>query len=276
MKPIIIAELGSNIFKSEDLDIVLEDACRQIDAAKHAGATAVKFQMFTAQELYGPHISNSETEKKINRYSLPRSMVPMLFDHCQAMEIEFMCSAFSLDGYDFLDPFVKSHKVASPEAACEKIVDYLFTKDQRIILSNGCLNLDQQEEYIGDTSKWGTDDILMECISNYPATTSQYDLVGMSRYAKINNILWGLSDHTKGIAAAVIARRLGAVCFEKHVDFYPGGSETPDTCVSIDGTDFAFYCEKILEQDTIDLWEYKEKSRKLYARRKNGFRPLNE
>ncbi|MAH48297.1 hypothetical protein CMI37_20905 [Candidatus Pacearchaeota archaeon] len=276
MKPIVIAEVGSNIFKSEHLDQVFDNACRQIEVAKQCGATAVKFQMFTAQELYGPQVSNSELERNTNRYSLPREMVPMLFEYANDVGIEFMCSAFSIDGYDFLEPYVKTHKIASPEAVSKELVDYVFSTDKRAIVSNGCLTKQEQGALVSDISKWGADDILMECVSNYPATTSQYDLIGMSKYAKVNGLLWGLSDHTKGTAAAVIARRLGAVCFEKHVDLSPGGSETPDKCVSIDPEEFSLYCEKIKEQDNIDLWDTKLKSRVLYARRSNGYRHVNE
>jgi sialic acid synthase SpsE len=276
MKPIIIAEIGSNIFKSQEPEEVFNNACSQIEVAKRCGATAVKFQMFTAKELFGPTVSNSEFEQKIDRCSLPRYTIPLLYDHCKDVEIEFMCSAFSADGYDFLEPYVKTHKIASPEAVSKDLVDYVFSTDKRVILSNGCLTKAEQNSYVGDTSKWGADDILMECVSKYPATTSMYDLVGMANYAKANNILWGVSDHTSGVAVAVTARRLGAMCFETHVDFLPGGSETPDKCVSTDPEGFAMYCEKIREQDTIDLWDYKLKARALYARRSNGYRPVND
>jgi sialic acid synthase SpsE len=276
IKPIIIAEIGSNIFKYSDLDEIFDNACRQIEVAKQCGASAVKFQMFTAQELYGPQVSNSKLEQEVNRNALHREMVPMLFEYANDVGIEFMCSAFSIDGYDFLEPYVKSHKIASPEAVSKELVDYVFSTDKRAIVSNGCLTRQEQDMLVSDISKWGADDILMECVSRYPATTSHYDLIGMSKYAKVYDLLWGLSDHTLGVATAVIARRLGAVCFEKHVDLVPGGSKTPDKCVSMDVSGFSLYCEKIKEQDNIDLWDTKLKSRVLYARRSNGYRPVNE
>ena len=73
--------------------------------------------MFTVKELYRPSYPGPEST-----YALPREWVKLLADHCGRLGIDFMCSAFSVDGYKFIDPFVKMHKVTSPEALHPEIL----------------------------------------------------------------------------------------------------------------------------------------------------------
>jgi len=264
----IIGEIGSNCFKYKSLERNLQLAFEQIDAAKQCGADAVKFQMFTHKELFGV--------VRESKYELPKEWVPKLHDHCKKRKIDFLCSAFSLQGFHHLNPYVNYHKVASPEACSTPILNSVLCMANPVIVSNGCLTYDEQIELV-KSNLWGADDVLMECVSEYPASTYSYDLGHIVKLASKYRILWGLSDHTLSLVAAKQARQLGATYFEKHVDLVStSAAKTPDSPVSADYYDFKRYCSVLKSyRPSIDYYDAKREAKKKYGRQKNGYRPIN-
>lgn len=254
--PYIIAEIGSNW---RDLN----DCFTQIKKAKECGADAVKFQLFTFEELYG-------VQGQL-KYELLRDWIEPLSVYSKKVGIDFMCSAFSEDGFEFVDPYVNIHKIASPEACCDNIREKVFSLSNQIFMSNGCLTIDEQIEII-DGPHWGADDVLMECVSQYPAHSFDYDFSHVVNLSNDYSFLWGLSDHTRGLFTAIVARQLGACVFEKHVDFV-GIPQTPDSCVSVDPQEFKDYVKEIKAiKDTYD--KDKRKAKEKYGRTISGYRPL--
>lgn len=259
MKPYIIAEIGSNWRKLDRFVDNLGVAYDQITWAKDYGASAVKFQLFTAEELYGPNVKGMKLEESINKYALPREWVPKLKDHCDKEGIDFLCTGFSVDGYKFLDEYVKIHKIASPELFSDEISKWAFSQSKPVMYSNGCGD-------IRCNAREGLD-IQTDCVSNYPARITQYGLNASHLYEK------GLSDHTMNSDLAVLARRSGYDYFEKHVDFMSHlGSPTPDSVVSCDRNAFKDYVKAINAVDSrVDFKTYLKSS---YGRTESGFRPI--
>ena len=261
LKPFIIAEIGSNWKKYPTEKENWAMLRQQVVAAKSAGADAIKFQLFTAFDLFGPEVVNTETQTKVDKYALPDSWIRGIWETCEEEGIEFMCSAFSAEGYSEVDPFVKRHKVASPEAVAEDIYLMMPKFGKPVIWSNGCG---------GKVNR--RDDVLMYCVSDYPAKAKDYLLpLGVVEE-------WGLSDHTKGNDVAIDARRRGCTYFEKHVDFFKGiGEPTPDTCVSSTGSEFYAYVQAIRQTEPVDVRAKQRESRKAYGRRQTEhgwYRPL--
>lgn len=237
----IIAEIGSN-WRNEHIAKV------QIREAKALGADAVKFQMFTHEELYNsPGVS----------HGLPKDLVPSLAEYSKSLEIDFLCTAFSVEGYQFLDPFVKMHKIASCENDHPDLLDALLGFNKPFFRSYGAKT---------------TYDILpreipMECVAAYPASFEDYSL------SIFNNTIirrFGISDHTLTPELALLALGVGATFFEKHFDACPFESETPDKSVSIGPLDFRYYCsmirlgEKVLMQPK----EIRSSEKDIHKRRK--------
>lgn len=250
----VIAEVGSNIFKHKAPIKNLSLAFDSIAAATEAGADAIKFQMFTSQELFGEKVD------AIDRWSLPRDWIPDLYGKCLRHGIEFLCSGFSVDGYKYLDKFVDRHKVASPEALAGDIVDWCWTQQKQVIWSNGCTQIDARPF-----------DVVLNCVTAYPAQAQNYSF-------DPPHIVWGISDHTLHFDAAIRAKEAGGLFFEKHVDFFPSKQKTPDSRVSIDGSTFARYVATIKSQYPVeDADLLRKKAARLYGRKYNGrgwFRPL--
>jgi sialic acid synthase SpsE len=263
----IIAEIGSNWAKTDNMCHNYEWAKKQIVWAKQAGATDVKFQFYTHEDLFG--------EKGKGTCELPPHMLPQLANYADLMELDFLCTAFSKAGYDLVDPLVKMHKVASCEATDLKLIDHVMGFNKPVMISTGGLKTPQIEEII-ERYPW-SQLILADCVIDYPANPSQYNLCILNEWR--NMYATALSDHTHGYVTALAAQGLGATIFEKHVDFFPhDGKRTPDAAVSCNFDDFKAYCQVIRDQSLPKQISAPEAYNvKMYQRREtpNGFyRPL--
>lgn len=265
----IIAEIGSNCFKYHSADQNFKMALMQIDSAREAGATAVKFQMFTSEELWGPECKDKVFAKLQNRFALPPHWLHDLKIRCRKSGMDFLCSGFSIQGFRNISPYVQTHKLASPEATSKPLVEFLMAQPKPVIASLGCMRQSIITPFL-DSLRPGKD-IILECVSEYPASEYQYDLVKMVQYHRHYDFPWGISDHTKGNTLAKYARSMGAEYFEKHVDFYLGiGRDTPDSGVSVNAQQFADYVKSIQSVRKIDYDVGKKLSNKLYSHRKES------
>ena len=97
----VIAEAGVN--HNGDLDLAL----RLCDAARAAGAVAVMFQTFRAQDLVVPGAPTAEYQARqtgdqdqfalLQRLELSESQHRQIKAHCNAIGIEFFSTPFSLE-----------------------------------------------------------------------------------------------------------------------------------------------------------------------------------
>lgn len=235
-EPYIIAEIGSNCFKWNSAALDLDCAYYQISEAKEAGAEAVKFQLFTAAEIWGPEAEGTAEAAELDRFALPPEWLPLLKAKCDEVGIDFMCSAFSVAGYALVNPHVSTHKIASPEVTAPDITAAVIAHGKPFLWSDGCsIALEGQG-------------IRMLCVSKYPAHADDY---GLPESAPAGT--WGLSDHTTGTHAALLARQAGATYFEKHVDFFKDlGQGTPDSPVSCNKDIFCRWVATIRNSENTD------------------------
>src|SRR5690606_14552744 len=90
-------------------------------------------------------------------------------------------------------------------------------KKKPIIISTGIASLEDIELALETCRKAGNNDItLLQCTSEYPAVPEHANLLMIPDLKKRFNVKVGLSDHTMGIEAPVIATALGAKVIEKH------------------------------------------------------------
>ena len=222
----IIAEVGSNW---RDLD----DCKKSIVQSRLVGADAVKFQLFTPGELYGP-----QHGYEISQYSLPHNWLPILKEKCDQVGIQFMCSAFSPEGYAEVDPYVATHKVASSECCHLRILEKLRELGKPVILSTGAKGKDDIRMALQVLT--GTDEYcrihgleldpvpvtLMYCVVAYPANEVNLDTIKTLRDQFHCDV--GYSDHTTDVCNIPrLAVDKGATVIEKHFTIIPEVS-TPD------------------------------------------------
>lgn len=233
----IIAEIGSN-FKTFD------DCIFSIKMAKECGANIVKFQFIEPGDLH------PDSKKAL----LPKDWIPLLADYCNKIEIEFMCSAFSVKGYEFIDRYVQRHKVASCEASDRLLLESINQFGKPVLISSGCLLPEEMKSSIELLSLCEV--TLMFCCSKYPAYYYDFSLIGIYKEILSSSISYGYSDHTLDpIVHPVVAQDLGCTFIEKHVNFI-SGLLSDDSPNSIGGYDFEKMCLIIRRQPHLIKFDF--------------------
>jgi pseudaminic acid synthase len=271
----IIAELSAN--HNQDFEVAL----KTIQAAKDAGADAIKLQTYTADtitidsdkeyfQLKQGTLWDGKTLHQLYREAYtPWDWQPKL--KAAAEEIGLICfsSPFDFSAVDFLEKIdVPAYKIASFEIVDIPLIEYTAAKGKPIIMSTGIASIGEIQEAVEACRRVGNHKIaLLKCTSEYPAPVEQANLAMIANMRETFNVPVGLSDHTLGISVPVVAVALGACIIEKHfiLDKSIGG---PDAAFSLDTHDFKMMTDAIRDAEksigTVDysLTEKKEKSRR--------------
>jgi N-acetylneuraminate synthase/N,N'-diacetyllegionaminate synthase len=219
----IIAEAGVNHNGSVEL------AKELIDAAKDAGADAVKFQTFKAENVVIEKAEKAEYQKEttdteesqyemIKKLELQENNFKELAEYAKKVGILFLSSPFDKGSVDLLDGMnVPVFKVASGEITNLPLLRHIAKKGKTIILSTGMSTLGEVEEALIVIRNEGIEEvILLHCVSNYPARMGDVNLRAMETLKHAFKIPVGFSDHTVGITAPIAAVALGACIIETH------------------------------------------------------------
>jgi N-acetylneuraminate synthase len=246
----IIAEAGVNHNGSKEL------AFHLVDAAVAAGADAVKFQTFKAENLVTKSADKAVYQKQttdsvethfemLRRLELSHKMHYELINYCKEQKIEFLSTAFDLDSLDFLvnKLTLKTLKIPSGEIINGPLLLAHAQTGCDLILSTGMSTLGEIEEALGvlafgllhgDTatpsktafqraylSTAGQQLLkekvtLLHCTTEYPAPLQDINLNAMLTICNAFGLKTGYSDHSEGITIPVAAVAMGATVIEKH------------------------------------------------------------
>ncbi|HXB41271.1 MAG TPA: pseudaminic acid synthase [Bacteroidia bacterium] len=252
----IIAELSANHNGS------LETAIETIKAAKRAGADAIKLQTYTADTIT---IDSKTADFKLNQgtiwdgkyfYELykeaytPWEWHEKLFQTAKAEGLICFSSPFDKTAVDFLENLnTPAYKIASFEITDIPLIEYIASKGKPIIISTGIAELGDIELAIEACKKqYNTQIALLKCTSSYPAPMEEANLMMIRDLAERFGVIAGLSDHTMGITAPVVAITLGAKIIEKHfiLDRSIGG---PDASFSLNEKEFTQMVKAVREAE---------------------------
>jgi pseudaminic acid synthase len=252
----IVAELSANHNGS------LETAKKTIKAAKKAGANAIKLQTYTPDTITIKSqkndflISNNSIWDGMYLYDLyneaytPWEWHRELFEISKDLGLECFSTPFDKTSVDFLEELnVSMYKIASFEITDIPLIEYVASTGKPIILSTGIADLNDIETAIKTIRKIGNNEIaLLKCTSSYPSPPEESNLIMIQDFKERFDLIPGLSDHTLGIQAPVIATSLGAKIIEKHfiLDKSVGG---PDSSFSLDQEDFTKMVNAIREAE---------------------------
>jgi len=227
----IVAEVGSN-WSSRD------DCIQSIQRAKSCGADAVKFQLFSSEELYG-------SDLRPLAHSMPREWVPVLAQKAEFYKIEFMITAFSPEGLKYVDPFVKRHKIASSDLCYTELLEAAKSTQKPIILSTGGHSLGDVE-YALKVLNGHKNLTLLYCESNYPA----YDIdIRKVELLEKYGFPVGISDHSREVfSVPALAELAGCTVLEKHCNFVEATG--PDSPHSLNLTQFTQMVSELRDQRT--------------------------
>ena len=197
-----------------------------IDAIADAGADAVKFQCHIAaaeSTLDEPWRVEPKWAQDANRYEYWRRMEfsgeqwAGLAQHAKDRGLIFLCSPFSVQAVELLNPLVPAWKVASGEITNYPLLAQIAQTRKPVILSTGMANEKELESAVRALSAMGAPGLaLLQCTSLYPCPPERvgWSLVqhGLGPYA-----CHGLSDHSGTIWPSLAAVTLGAAIVEVHV-----------------------------------------------------------
>lgn len=248
----IVAELSANHSKK------MEQATELVQAAKEAGADAVKLQTYTPDTLTirsdkeyfrigGGTPWNGQTLYDLySEAYMPWEWQPKLKAIADDLGIDLFSTAYDASAVDFLEGMrVPVHKVASFEIVDVPLIEKMARTGKPLILSTGMATLGEIEEAVQAARNGGAKQIvLLKCTSAYPAPPKEMNLRTIPHLAAAFHVPVGLSDHTLGIAVPVAAVAVGACIVEKHFTLsrdIPG----PDSAFSLEPLEFKAMVEAI-------------------------------
>lgn len=250
----IVAEIGCN----HNGNVTL--AKRLMELAKVSGADAVKFQSFIPENLvsrYAPKANYQKAEEPgdsqldmLRGLALNEQEYLELVDYAKNIDIEIFSTAFDDISLVFLQEIGQSMwKIPSGEINnlpfLEKISN-IECAEKEIILSTGMSTIEEIEFAVKILSQSkDTQFSILHCNTQYPTKPEDMNLRVLSSLQSLAPG-WqiGLSDHSEGITAALVAVGLGAKFIEKHFTLdrsLPG----PDHKASITPKELKVLCDNI-------------------------------
>ena len=222
-RPFIIAELSAN----HGGDI--KKAKKSIEAAKKAGANAVKLQTYTPDTMTlktnkDDFMINEGLWKGQSLYDLykiahtPYEWHKELYDFAKKIGINIFSTPFDESAVDLLDKLqTPAFKIASFEITDLHLISYIASKSKPIFISTGMSSISEIADAIEACLKKNNKKILLfHCISKYPVKLSEANLGNIKYLRNYFNLDVGLSDHTITNQAASLSIALGACAIEKH------------------------------------------------------------
>lgn len=248
-KTYIIAEAGVNHNGS------LEMAKQLVRIAKDAGADAVKFQTFKAENLVTKNAKQAAYQvenlgwattqfEMLKKLELTYGEFIELKQYCHSLQIEFLSTPFDFRSVDFLLDTLNINKVKIPsgELTNSPFIHYIATKQKPMILSTGMSTINEIHEalsFIAYGIAMPTEEVIAEkvlyfykteeakkllkqfvtilhCTTQYPAPFNTINLKAMKEMEIEFQLPIGFSDHSQGISVPIAAVAMGARVIEKH------------------------------------------------------------
>lgn len=222
--PYVIAEMSANHLGRLDRALAI------IDAAKEAGADAVKIQTYKPDTITIDHdgpefrikggLWDGRTLHDLYREAhTPWDWHPRLFEHARTRGITLFSSPFDPTAIDLLENLgAPAYKIASFEIVDIPLIQRAASTGKPLVISTGMAGMAEIAEAVDAARGAGRGGIvLLHCVSGYPTPPEESNLLRLRALAERFSTLVGLSDHTIGTACAVAAVALGAVAIEKHL-----------------------------------------------------------
>ena len=248
----IVAEMSANHSQQ------FEQAVGILQAAKEAGADAIKLQTYTPDTLT---INSNKEYFRVgggtpwdgrSLYDLygeaytPWEWQPKLKEIADDLGLDLFSTPFDHTAVDFLEEMgVLAYKIASFEIVDLPLIRRVARTGKPAIMSTGMATLGEIDEAVRAFQEAGGKQLaLLKCTSAYPASPENMNLLTIPHLAEAFNLPVGLSDHTTGIAVPAAAVALGACIVEKHLALsrhIPG----PDSAFSLEPHEFKEMVEAI-------------------------------
>ena len=250
-KTFIIAEAGVN--HNGRLDLAL----KLCDAAKAAGADAVKFQTWVTEKIISPDTQKADYQKANtgaaqSQYEMLKALelgygeFEQIKRYCDSIGITFLSTGDTPEDIDFLlglgMPLVK---IGSGDITNIPLLRHIGACGKPVILSTGMADMGMVHKAYDTLREAGAQDItVLHCTTNYPCPPEEVNLRAMLTMQEELGCPVGYSDHTLGTEVPVAAVALGASVIEKHLTL-DSHMEGPDHAASMEPAAFGEMCRQI-------------------------------
>lgn len=244
--PVIVAEISCNHQGSTD------QGKKLIDAAKEAGADAVKIQVYTPDDMtienYGSDFIVKEGEwagrDLYGLYTKTKTdfnLADNLITYAKSIDMPWFASVFGTNGLNFLEAYnCPAYKIASFELTDTSLIRAVTKTAKPVVLSTGLADLNEIDQAMQCVNPHNA--VLMHCVSAYPTKLEQANLWRIQNFASLFPCPIGYSDHTRGIMSGPLAVAMGARLIEKHLSL--PGTNPEDDAFSLHPHEFEMYVQR--------------------------------
>ena len=254
--PYVIAEMSANHNGN------IETAFKIIEAAKQAGADAVKLQTYRPDTItlncdsedfciHGGLWDGRTLYDLYQEAHMPWEWHTPLFAHARKHGITIFSSPFDNTAVDLLEDLnAPAYKIASFEAVDPGLIKYVASTGKPMIISTGMADAEEIQEAINAAREGGCNELaVLHCVSGYPAPAKDYNLRTIPDMIQRFGLVTGLSDHTLDNTTAITSVAMGASIIEKHFTLNRKGGG-PDDSFSLEPAELAALC-----RDTKTAWQ---------------------
>ncbi len=218
-----IAEMSANHAGSIDTALSI------VRSAKESGADCLKIQTYTADTLTidcdndyfkikGGLWDGYKLYDLYKEAYMPWEWQAIIKSECDKLGLDFLSTPFDKTSVDFLEGLdIEFYKIASFELVDIPLIEYTASKGKPMIMSCGMASEEEIQQALDACYSVGNKQVvLLKCCSEYPANYSDMNIATISDMQSKFKVPVGLSDHSMGSMAAVVAVSLGACVIEKH------------------------------------------------------------
>ena len=247
----IVAEAGLN--HNGDLHIAL----RLIDAAKQAGADAVKFQkrtveaILTREALDQPYAGSNSYGATYREHRLALELSNdewrQLAEYCTRQGIIWFASPWDEESADFLESLdMPVYKIASADLTNIPLLSHVAAKGKPVIISTGMSTMEEIDAGVQAVLEHNPNLIVLHCVSAYPFEPELANLNMIPALAeRFPDLVIGYSGHEKsGFVVSLGAALLGAHVIERHLTL-DRTMKGPDHAASLEPHGFSQLVENV-------------------------------
>ena len=217
-----IAEIGTNYVEVAEYNkqTQLLSAERMIREVAETGADAVKFQIYSAQDLANEQEASGQYEYLKKHSAFTIADYDFLIEVCKKYNIEFMATLFTDEAIEYFGPKLNIFKIASPDITNKPLIKKIARFNKPVILSTAGSTLSE----ISEALEWldGSEVALLHCSGIYPTTNKNVNFAMIRNMNDYFPNVIGYSDHITQetfLNSPVYAFMIGANIIEKHFTF---------------------------------------------------------